>query len=257
MAQISLQSDIVYGPVLSRRLGRSFGINLLPQNHKSCSFDCVYCQYGRTNNKALSPDKQELPTVEQVLEAVERALRKLRSLDCLTFSGNGEPTIHPNFSEIVQGVKAIRDHIRPNIKLALLSNASTVMKPRVFQSLELIDFPIMKLDAGEELTFTALNRPIDTIKLQDIIKGLKKIDGLIIQSVLVDGQIYNVRGAPYHSWIDKLLEIQPTQIQIYSTERPTAKKSVVRVSSRKLQLIESSLINQYDLNVRAFWFDSR
>ena len=96
MAHLSLQNRIVYGPVFSRRLGRSFGINLLPRNQKSCSFDCVYCQYGATQYPTLTPKIEDIPAIDEVLEAVEKALRKPRSMDYLTFSGNGEPTLHPD-----------------------------------------------------------------------------------------------------------------------------------------------------------------
>ena len=108
MSSMSLQSGIIYGPILSRRLGRSLGINLLPAKRKVCSFDCVYCQYGYTHDLNLHPMRAELPKPPEVFEAVEAALKKPRSMDYLTFSGNGEPTIHPDFPEIVRGVKATR-----------------------------------------------------------------------------------------------------------------------------------------------------
>ena len=255
MTQISLQTEIVYGPVFSRRLGRSFGINLLPKKYKSCSFDCIYCQYGPTIDKTLLPEKDNLPSVEQVLDAVEKALQKPRSLDYLTFSGNGEPTIHPDFIEIVQGVKDIRDRLRPNLKLALLSNASLVMDPSIVDSIALLDVPMMKLDAGDEDTFYPVNRPVETIKLQDIIDGLKEIEALIIQSALIGGEVSNVRGESFQTWIDALLEINPREVHIYSSERPTAEENVVKVDGEKLQRIESEMIDYYGLNTRAFWFD--
>ena len=255
MAKISLQSGIVYGPVFSRRLGRSFGINLLPKSYKSCSFDCIYCQYGPTKNVTLSPKFEDLPTIAQVLAAVEKALMKPRTMDVLTFSGNGEPTLHPDFQEIVQGVSAIRDRLRPNVKLALLSNSSKVMDPEVKKAIEQIEIPMMKLDAGEDQTFHVINQPESSLHLTDIIKGLKEIPDLIIQSLLIDGEISNIKGESFQSWVDVLMDINPRELHIYSTERPTAKDDLVRVSARKLAQIEGLLINKYDLRAHAFWSD--
>jgi len=255
MAKISVQAGIVYGPVFSRRLGRSFGINLLPTSYKSCSFDCVYCQYGPTKNVTLSPKIEDLPTIEQVLAAVEKALTKPRTVDVLTFSGNGEPTRHPDFQEIVQGVSAIRDRLRPNVKLALLSNSSRVTDPEVQKAIERIEIPMMKLDAGDEQTFRAINQPESSLHLTDIIRGLKELPDLIIQSVLIDGEISNIKGDTFQSWVDVLKDINPHEVHIYSTERPTAKDDLVRVSARKLSQIEGLLINKYDLLAHAFWSD--
>ncbi len=125
MAMIPLQRGIIYGPVASRRLGRSLGINLLPANCKLCSFDCVYCHYGRTQAKSLHPEEDAFPSVQEVLNAVEAALQGGLDFDYLTFSGNGEPTLHPNFAEIVFEVRILRDRLRPQVKLAVLSNSST------------------------------------------------------------------------------------------------------------------------------------
>lgn len=252
MAQISLQNKIVYGPVFSRRLGRSFGINLLPINYKLCSFNCVYCQYGSTERMALAHKENNLPEVEVVLESVEKALKKPRSMDVLTFAGNGEPTLHPNFLEIVQGVKNIRDHLKPELNLALLSNSSRVMDPNVQKAIDIIEMPMMKLDAGDQRTFDAINRPVEGLNLSDIIKVLKSIRGLIIQSMLIDGPNSNISGEAFQSWLNAVLDIDPKEIHIYSTDRPTAEESVIKVDPGKLKQIENDLIKHYGLNVHAF-----
>ena len=252
MAQISLQNKIVYGPIFSRRLGRSFGINLLPTNYKVCSFDCIYCQYGSTNSVTCSPDIEDLPKLEEVLEAVEKALLKPRTIDILTFSGNGEPTLHPNFPEIVQGVREIRDRLRPNLKIGLLSNSFMVWNKKIRGAIEHIDKAMLKLDAGDSGTFHAINRPAGGIQLSEIIKGLKEMRGLVIQSMLIDGQISNISGIAYQSWAYAIKEINPSEVHIYSIERPSAENSVVRVGSRKLKQIERNLIDQYSINARAF-----
>lgn len=256
MAQISLQNGIIYGPVFSRRLGRSLGVNLLPTSYKACSFDCIYCQYGQTIDLCLSPEIEELPTISQVISAVERALKKPRSLDFITFSGNGEPSIHPKFPAIVRRVKEIASRLRPNAKLALLSNSSRVMVPEILSAICLFDAPMMKLDAGDEDTFLAINQTVGNICFEDIIDGLKEIPNLIIQSILIDGAVSNVRGAAFNSWVDILREINPQEVHIYSSERPTAHEDVVCVSPAKLMKIEEELNNRFQLKVIAFWSEN-
>lgn len=138
------------------------GIILLPSRYKLCSFDCLYCHYGRTQVKTLSPGEEhrpDLPSVPAVLQAVEEALRTRRDFDYLTFSGNGEPTLHPHFPEIVSGVSSLRDQFRPEVKLAILSNSTTVHFSPIQEALTLFDAPIMKLDAGDQRTLAGLNRP--------------------------------------------------------------------------------------------------
>jgi wyosine [tRNA(Phe)-imidazoG37] synthetase (radical SAM superfamily) len=257
MAQISLQSGIIYGPVFSRRLGRSLGINLLSKTFKICSFDCVYCQYGPTNHLTNSPIRAYLPSVEEVLYYIEKTLRKPRSLDYLTFSGNGEPTLHPDFLEIIKGVKQIRDRLRPDVKLGILSNSTRVMDSQVRQALKMIDAPMMKLDAGDEDTFRDINQPMEGIHLEEIMEGLSVIPQLMIQSVLIDGEVSNIRGDAYQHWIDALRELRPGQIHIYSAERPTANEGIVTVSPKTLLKIEDELVNRQGLNASAFWFDGR
>ncbi len=253
MSSISLQQDIIYGPVLSRRLGRSLGINLLPTDHKTCSFDCVYCQYGRTKAHTLSPDIKNLPSMEDILVAVEKALKKPHSIDFLTFSGNGEPTLHPDFPAIVREVRRLKEQLRPQAQLALLSNSSRVSDTEIIDALSRIDFPMMKLDAGDEMTFESINQPVQELSLQDIVKGLGEMSNLFIQSVLIDGDISNSRGEAYAQWAAVLADLRPEKVHIYSTERPTARDDVVCLSAGRLKAIQIDLQSQYGLDVDAFW----
>ncbi len=253
MSSIPLQPGIVYGPIFSRRLGRSLGINLLPSNQKICSFDCVYCQYGKTTNHTYTLSRGELPTIDDVLIAVERALKKPRTMDHLTFSGNGEPTLHPDFLDIVRGVNELRGRFRPEVKLAILSNASRVMAPEVIKALKMMDAPMMKLDAGDPLTFKAINQPVAGVILPKIIRGLKLLPNLMIQAMLIDGEISNIRGDAYASWKKILVELNPQKIQIYSTERPTAIGEVKAVQPSELSRIAVDLRDRFGLDAEAFW----
>ena len=253
MSGISLQPGIIYGPILSRRLGRSLGVNLLPSNRKVCSFNCTYCQYGFTQELMLHPIRSTLPKPPEVYAAVEAALKKPRSIDYLTFSGNGEPTIHPDFPEIVRGVKAIKDKLRPDARLAILSNSSKVNDPEVAAALRLFDAPIMKLDAGDQDTFEAINQPFRGLEIDKIVKGLKRLPILFIQSVLVEGVVSNIKGEAFEHWVEKLVELHPRIVQIYSTERPTAQDELKCVSPKKLQEIAALLQERHQLNVHAYW----
>lgn len=256
MPGIPLQQEIVYGPILSRRLGRSFGINLMGNYQKVCSFDCVYCEYGQTGELTFSPNRDTLPSIADVLIAVEKALKKPRTIDYLTFSGNGEPTIHPDFPEIVYQVKSLVDRVRPDVKLAILSNASMVTNPDVISALERIDLPMLKLDVGTQQAFEAINRPVRGVCLDKIISGLGKIKNLVVQSVLIEGTYNNIHDSNYSDWVQVLSQLHPSAIHIYSTERPTAMNNIECVSPEILKSIENDLRLNYGLHCTAYWQSS-
>lgn len=174
-------------------------------------------------------------------------------MDYLTFSGNGEPTIHPDFPEIIRGVKEIKDRLRPIAKLAVFLNASRVNDPEVAAALRLVDAPMMKLDTGDECTFQAVNRPVKDLKLEAIISGLARLPILMIQSALFDGTITNVREEGYESWLAALEKLRPQMLHIYSTERPTAQEKINCLEPRKLEQMASDLRLRLQLNVQAFW----
>lgn len=253
MQTLKLQSGIIYGPITSRRLGRSLGINLSPTRYKLCSFDCVYCHYGRTQVKTDRPQEDTLPRVGEVLAAVEKALTLVPKIDYLTFSGNGEPTLHPRFPNIVTGVRTLRDRLCPDAKLALLSNSTTAHLPHIKESLVLIDVPIMKLDAGDSRTFMRVNRPAPAVRFTTILEGLKKIPNITIQSILITGELSNITEPALQAWMNALTEIQPGQIQIYSTDRPVPQAGVERISPDKLQHIANQVEAITKIPATAYW----
>ncbi len=253
MAGIPLQTSIIYGPVFSRRLGRSLGINLLSTHQKLCSFDCVYCQYGPAKVWEETNEVNLFPSVDAVLSAVEKALRKPRTIEYLTFSGNGEPTLHPDFAFIAQGVYELRNRYRPEAKIALLSNASRVVDPQLRSVIRLMEAPMMKLDAGDAQTFRAINRPGVGVDFHEIVAGLKRVPNLIIQSLLFEGEPSNLRGAAYEAWASTLAELRPSEIHIYTVERPAATDLVLPVDPKKLEGIARDLEQRFGLSVQAFW----
>jgi wyosine [tRNA(Phe)-imidazoG37] synthetase (radical SAM superfamily) len=252
MELLKLQSGIIYGPVRSRRLGRSLGINLIPAKSKVCSFDCAYCHYGRTDTKTTSPKLGSLPSVEEVLKKIGDALQTENDLDYLTSSGNGEPTLHPHFAEIAQEVRRLRDTLRPGLKLAILSNSSTIWRPEIRSAIQFLDVPILKLDAGDMRTFRGINRPAADIDLQAIIQGLAQMPGVTIQSVIVDGPVQNVRGEPHGAWLAALARIKPASVQIYSTDLPVAEIGIERVPRQDLEELALKAQEALGVEVKAF-----
>jgi len=240
---LSLQSGIIYGPVPSRRLGLSLGINLLPAGYKLCSFNCLYCQYGWTSKPTLDPTHQieDLPRPAEVFAALERSLRqtvrqRIR-LDSITFSGNGEPTLHPDLTEIVEGVRTLRDRYLPQVKLAILSNSSTVGRGDVRAALGMLDLRVMKLDAGSEELIRQLNHPVPPFYLGEIVAGLKQLRDVTLQSLFIQGRVANADPDSVTLWIDKVREILPVLVQVYTLDRVPPERRIWKVNPATLQWI--------------------
>lgn len=251
---LPLETGIIYGPLFSRRLGLSLGVNLLPATLKICSFDCIYCHYGLTDRDAVAQDS-DFPDPEQVYLAVEKVLQGSERFDTLTFSGNGEPTLHPHFLEIITQVRHLRDRLRPGVTLSLYSNASTVNQPSIRQALHLFDNPILKLDAGDPLTFEKINRPLHGLGLDDIITGLKDVPDLIIQSLFVGGVVNNSNPRALHTWQAALADIRPEKVQLYSCDYPVPVEGVERILPYVLTRIASETETRVGVSVNPFWVD--
>ncbi|MBN1249978.1 MAG: hypothetical protein JXC32_20105 [Anaerolineae bacterium] len=261
---LPLVPGIVYGPIRSRRLGLSLGINLLPADLKVCSFDCIYCHCGPTDLKvtsvpADSDAAEAFPSVHAVVRAVEKALLDYPDLDSLTFSGNGEPTLHPYFSQVAFAVHRLRDTLfarregakRPRI--SLFSNASRLSEPEVRGALRYIDMPILKLDAGEPALFEQINRPAEGITLEGICLALREVPDLVVQSVFVDGDISNVTDTAFSYWLERLTEIRPAAVQIYSTDYPVPIPSLRRVSPGVLRRLAERAEAYLSVPVKPYW----
>ncbi|MGZ8494408.1 MAG: radical SAM protein [Candidatus Binatia bacterium] len=243
LKKISLQHGIIYGPVPSRRLGQSLGINLLPTHHKLCSFNCLYCQYGWTKNVTFSPGEQlkNLPSVDAVEAAPEQALtalgREHKTIDCMTICGNGEPTLYPALAEAIVATKILRDRYQPEARVAILSNSSTVGNPAIRAALDRLDLKIMKFDAGSEEMFRQLNHPAAPVYMGDIIAGLKQLKDCYLQACFVQGRVTNADPDSVAMWIEKIREIHPLAVHIYTLDREPADKRIERVSLATLEWI--------------------
>jgi len=255
MRTLELKKGILYGPINSRRLGSSLGINLLPGSYKLCSFNCLYCHYGWTkvHRRDVSSCLADLPSAEQVRHALE-AWFKLNpnGVNYLTFSGNGEPSLHPDFDKMVEIAREARDKYAPQAKVAILSNSTCVDDKRVMSGLNGVDVRIMKLDAGSEETFKRLNRPCQGVRFQDVVETLKALDEIIIQSVFVQGRVNNTTEGEVERWIERLCSIKPKEVQIYSIDRPSADEGLVLVGKDRLNQIVAKAEMRCGIPVKAF-----
>jgi wyosine [tRNA(Phe)-imidazoG37] synthetase (radical SAM superfamily) len=234
---LELKEGIIYGPIDSRRLGKSLGINLMPGRLKLCSFNCVYCHFGQTDELSVDIGEyaDDLPGSGEVVKAVERALKSSLEFGYVTFSGNGEPTLHPDFPELVDEVVVLRDRYRPDVKVALLSNSTALARAGVREAVLKIDVPVFKLDAGTERTFRAINRPARGVDFDDITERLSSLDGIIVQTVLVDGAPSNVVAGELESYFRVIEKIRPIEVHIYSIDRPVPNTGISLVPPDKLE----------------------
>lgn len=234
--------DIVFGPVHSRRLGVSLGVNLLPVDAKYCTFECVYCECGWSQEKLEKQGK--LPSRETVKEILERKLAEMKSAgqrpDAITFAGNGEPTIHPAFPEILDDTLRLRDDYFPEAQVSVLTNSSTLDKPAVFEALKKTGNSILKLDAGTEKMFRLINNPRSGITLSHIVGKLREFNGeLIIQTLFVrgskDGQVIdNTTEKELSPWLRHLWAIHPKYVMIYPIDRKTPLETLEKVPFSEL-----------------------
>jgi wyosine [tRNA(Phe)-imidazoG37] synthetase (radical SAM superfamily) len=240
---LELQGGIIYGPVQSRRLGRSLGINVLPARVKLCAFDCLYCQYGWTGAHALAPDEgTPLATAADILEAVRSALVMIDSPPSyITFSGNGEPTLHPEFPSLVDGVTALRDRYSPGSRTAVLSNSATAADPLVRGTLARLDLRIMKLDAGTDEMFRRFNRPCADVTFAAVVEGLKAIEDITIQALFAGGEMGNADADHIGAWVDVIAEIRPTMVQVYTLARGYPSRGIEPLAKSALLVIARKL----------------
>ena len=239
MKERILQTQIIYGPVNSRRLGRSLGVNILPTERKVCSFDCIYCQYGFAHHQYTlnGLERMNLPGAEEVAGALKDALAAAGDLDAITLAGNGEPTLHPSFSRIAETVSQISKKNKPGVPVCILSNSSTVSEDSVQAGLSFVDRKIMKLDAGTEDTFQKINMPRAGITLKQIVDGLARLQEVEIQSLFFSGPVTNASHEEVAAWLEQLALIKPVAVQIYTMDRVPADRRAVPVDTEKLERI--------------------
>lgn len=247
--------DIVFGPIYSRRLGSSLGVNILPSKGKLCNFDCVYCECGW--NKDGADAGRRFPTFEEVkvalTEKIATAAMDGVGVDSITFSGNGEPTMHPDFAKIIEITLNLRNEYFPAAKVSVLSNATLLDREDVLNALMKIDNPIMKIDASSQHLVEKINKPVGAYKLDAVLENLKKFDGdFILQTMFLKSQEFDTLSQEaLNAWMDIVRMLKPRQVMVYTIDRETPDKTLMKYSVEQMTAMVQPLIDEgFDIQVR-------
>jgi len=255
-----LFDDIVFGPVNSRRFGVSLGINLLPVGYKFCTFNCVYCECGWTFKE--NSKKHPLPTRQEIFKRLNVVLDQMKTLDMppdnITFAGNGEPTIHPEFAEVIDDTILLRNKYFPDAEITVLSNSTMLHKSSVFDALNKIENNVLKIDSVIEKTYRLLNQPYAKTSLKTIIDNIKRFNGnQVIQTLFIRGKygekvIDNTTDEEINPWLKVLKEINPKYVMLYPIERDTPVSGLDKISKNELDKI-SKLVEAIGIKTKTYY----
>ena len=242
----ALFEDIIFGPIRSRRLGLSLGVNLLPTHSKLCNFDCIYCECGWNADNATS---RRFNSREEVRTRLEEVLSQMVAdstpPDVITFAGNGEPTMHPDFEAIIDDTIALRDRLCPSAKVSVLSNATMIGRESVRRALKRVDNNILKLDSAFDQTVQLVNNPCGSYSVATVVENLRKFDGeFILQTMFLRGEyngqkVDNTTEREVEAWLHLVEELRPRKVMVYSLDRDTPCKTLTKVEREELQQIAS------------------
>ena len=242
-----IREEVVFGPIRSRRLGSSLGINLLPEKGKICTFDCIYCECGW--NKDGHNDTQ-LPSAEKVRKALETKLQHCLAvnvpIDSITFSGDGEPTINPEFPQIIDDTIRLRNQYYPNSKITVLSNATMVHKPEVFNALRKVDNPTMKIDAPTNELIEKINHPAPGYDIHRVVEALKQFKGdFILQTMFLKSKDFDSSSPEVlNGWMEIVRTLKPREIMVYTIDRPTPEEGLQKFTVEEMRALVLPLINE-------------
>lgn len=246
--------DIVFGPIFSRRLGSSLGVNILPSKGKLCNFDCVYCECG-WNKDGIA--ERRFPRLAEVEAALEEKMSKAFSegvpVDSITFSGNGEPTLNPDFPQIIDAALRCRDKYFPNAKVSVLSNATMIGRPAVIEALKRVDNPIMKIDAPTDLLAEKINKPVGNYSIERTVDALMAFDGnFILQTMFLKSPDFDTASdEALSAWMDIVRRLKPREIMVYTIDRETPDKRLAKCSVEEMETFVSPLVEEgFKIQVR-------
>lgn len=246
--------DIVFGPIHSRRLGSSLGVNILPSKGKLCNFDCIYCECG-WNKDGVSDGR--FPRVTDVEAAMEARMSKLAaegaSVDSVTFSGNGEPTLNPDFPQIIDVTLRLRDRYFPKAKVSVLSNATMIGRDAVAQALMKVDNPILKLDGASDILVRKMNRPMGTYSVEKVIENMRKFDGnFVLQTMFLrSSEVDTAVPEALEKWCGIVRQLHPREVMVYTIDRETPDKSLGKYTLEELTEFVKPLMDEgFDVQVR-------
>mgnify|MGYP003297940583 FL=1 len=239
--------DIVFGPIFSRRLGSSLGVNLLPSKGKLCNFDCVYCECG-WNKDGIA--ERVFPRLEEVKAALEEKMSKAASegvpVDSITFSGNGEPTMNPDFPEIVDVTLELRDRFFPDAKVSVLSNATLIGRPAVAEALMKVDNPILKIDASSDSLIAQINKPVGRYRLDEVVEAMMKFEGrFVLQTMFLKSPDFDTAEPDaLDKWMEIVRKVKPREIMVYTIDRETPDKSLAKYTVEEMTAFVQPLIDE-------------
>ena len=242
-----IREEVVFGPIRSRRLGSSLGINLLPEKGKICNFDCVYCECGWNKD---GRDDTKLPTAADVRNALETKLKQCKAdqvpIDSITFSGDGEPTLNPDFPQIIDDTLRLRDQYYPASKVTVLSNSTRVHLPEVFNALRKVDNPIMKIDAPTNALVELINQPAPGYDVGRVVDALKAFNGdFVLQTCMLR---YDKFDSAWPEVIDGMLEIvrmlHPREWMVYTIDRPTPMLGLQKFTPDEMRALVKPLLDE-------------
>ena len=248
----SLYDNIIFGPVKSRRLGLSLGVNLLPIESKLCNFDCIYCECGFNADRR---PHSKLPTRQEVAVALEQKLQQMQAEgmapDVLTFAGNGEPTAHPDFAAIIDDTLQLRDRYFPHAKVSVLTNATRINRPEVFEALKRVDNNIVKLDTVDMTYIARVDRPVGHYDLDELIERMRAFEGhCVVQTMFMRGtdaegvSVDNTTPQYVDPWLDAVESIAPREVMIYTIDRETPSHNLQKALPEQLDDIVERLASR-------------
>lgn len=242
-----MREEIVFGPIRSRRLGSSLGINLLPEKGKLCNFDCIYCECGWNDD---GRDDKRLPSAEELRSALEKKLSECweagTPIDSITFSGDGEPTLNPDFPEIIDITLALRDKYYPTAKVSVLSNATMVYKDDVFNALTKVERPILKIDAPTDELVARINQPYAGYSVRKVVESLKRFKGnFVLQTMFLKCEDFDSSDPEsLEAWMNIVRELKPRKIMVYTIDRETPQKGLEKFTVEQMQQMVQPLIDE-------------
>ena len=250
--QAELAAGVIYGPVASRRYGRSLGINLLPPGRKVCGFNCNYCECGWTTDLIDFDTLEEhpWPSPGEVEAAFRRALEE--KVDRVTISGNGEPTVHPGLHDICTRLVQARDEVRPGLPLDILTNGAMLDHPQVVRALNLLDQRTVKVDAGNQRMFLTMNSPTFDITIREIMEWIGNLSDCVVQSMFTHGRRDNTGESDLSDWIDAVRGVAPKSVQVCTLSRAPADPKVRAVPRTDLETIASLLTERTGIPTEVF-----
>ncbi|MBR4786940.1 MAG: radical SAM protein [Bacteroidales bacterium] len=249
-----LREKTVFGPIHSRRLGSSLGINLLPENGKICTFDCIYCECGWNKD---GRDDTVLPTAEKVRNDLEAMLKRLAHegtpVDSITFSGDGEPTLNPEFPQIIDDTLRLRDQYYPNAKVSVLSNATRVHRPEILAALKRVDNPIMKIDAPTNELAERINHPAPGYDVAAVVEALRGFDGnFVLQTMFLKSNDFDSSSPEVLSgWMDIVRTLKPREVMVYTIDRPTPAEGLQKFTVEEMRaLLEPLFAEGFTIQIK-------